>query len=489
MKILLVNPPAQNVVHWYRKEKEHGLTVADFGKFPPLGLLYIAAYIEKHAPQHSVYLLDCAAEEISYNSLADKILKIQPDIIGITSYSVDLVDVVKTLQTARAVMPKAHLVLGGHHVMAFPFEAINIATVDSIIVGEGEVAFLELVKALEADSTLNKISGVYTKESVKKLPPATCKEGCFASPVKFDSTYVDNLDELPFPARKYTSHIPYYSILGVSKKLTSIITSRGCPYKCSYCDVPYKQYRARSIKNVVDEIEQCITEGYEEFHVYDDTFNINAQRVIEFSQELIKRNLRITWDFRGRVNSITEECLTEAKKAGLRFISFGVEYGTDEGLSVLNKGTTVEQIKKTFALCNKLKIKTTANFILGTPTDKTESDIKHTVDFAIELNPTNAQFSVLMLHPNTPIYENAFKKGLVDPQRWKDFCANPTTEFYVDHWGEFFTIDQLTKYHKYAYRRFYLRFSRVMSYLAGLSSIDEFFIKLKAFWRLLVKNK
>ncbi len=491
MNVLLINPPTENLVEAYkRKDGKAGLDSPEFGTFPPLGLLYILSYLEKYAPQHKLYLIDCVSEKVSYEQLEQKIIDIKPDIVGITSFSVLLIDIIKVAKIVKKHFPSTHVSMGGHHSMCFPEQAIAIKEIDSISIGDGEKSFFQLVQALENNQPIDNITGIYTKESIKKAReenPNNNNNDLLVYPIKLKPAFIDNLDDLPFPARKYLSHIKFYSIVGISNKFTTIISSRGCPYHCIMCDVPYKKYRARSIKNIVDEIEQCISEGYEEFHFYDDMFNITPQRVIDFSQELIKRKLKIVWDFRGRVNTITKESLEIAKKSGLRMISFGVETGTNEGLKYIKKGTTVEQIRTAFKICKELKITTIADYMVGLPFEKTKQDVINNINFCISLKPNYAMFSLLTIFPNTPLYFQAIEKGLIKPQRWIDFCLNPTKDFYLDYWEEFFTREELLDLYDLAYKKFYFRVSYIIQSILNLKSFAELKRKIKGALVLLLK--
>ena len=251
-------------------------------------------------------------------------------------------------------------------------------------------------------------------------------------------------------------------MVGISKKLATIISSRGCPFKCTFCDVPYKQYRARSVGNVIDEVEQCLLMGYEEVHFYDDLFNMTPRRLIAVSDEIKKRGLILPWDFRGRVNCVDRESLRAAKEAGCRLISFGVETGTDEGLLKLKKGITVEQVKRAFGWCRELGIRTIADFMVGLPTERSVEDVEANVDFLIRLKPDYAQIAVLVLYPHTELYHEAVVKGLAEAGRWEKFSLEPSRDFEVDHWTEFMPAEKLAELRRKAYARFYMRPSYIL---------------------------
>jgi len=378
----------------------------------------------------------------------------------------------------RDVMPNAHICMGGHHPISFPYEAAQLPEFDSIIVGEGEYAFTELVKALESGDEITKILGVYTKDSIEELVnPSAERDRRFLPGMTVPAAYVDDVDDVPFPNRKYIKHITYHSVVGVSDKLATIITTRGCPYLCTFCNVPYKKYRQRDIDSVLDEVQECLDMGYDEFHFYDDLFNITSQKVIEFCEAVERRGMKFVWDFRGRVNAVTRESLVIGKRTGLRQISFGVETGSDEGLKALRKGTKITQVENAFRWCRELGIRTVADYILGLPFEKNAADVWKNFDFLLKLNPDFAQFSILSLYPNTQVYDEAIAKGMIDGTRWKEFCLKPYKDMTVDHWSEHMPVEELAELHKACYKKFYLRPRFMLRSILETRSISEFKIK------------
>jgi len=486
MEILILNPPSENTLPEF--PDEHGesyIDTEDFGYFPPLGALYVLSYLEKHTTGHNLFFKDCVAEGIKQKDLADIINQIQPDVVGITSFTISLLDVCYAAKTIREIVPQAHICLGGHHPIAFPFQAAKLQEFDSIVVGEGEKAFLKLVMALEQNQDITKIRGVYTSESIEKWRGSSFYDKCFLAHVMVPPAYEDDIDSLPIPNRSFIKHIDYRSIVGVTNKLATIITSRGCPYKCTFCDVPYKQYRERYVSKVVDEVEACLQMGYKEIHFYDDLFNITPERVIEFCDEIDNRGLKFPWDFRGRVNTVTKESLVRAQKAGCRLISFGVETGSDEGLKFLKKGITTKQIKEVFRWCRELKIKTIADFMIGLPFEQSREDILKNIDFLIDLDPDYPQIAILCLYPNTKIFQQAVEKGLVNKDKWENFSLKPSTDFKIDHWEEFLSTRQLVELQKEGYRKYYLRPSYVLRNILSTRTLYEFKAKAKGVLKLL----
>jgi radical SAM superfamily enzyme YgiQ (UPF0313 family) len=490
MRILLINPPNDNAVSEYAGSGEQSETVIveteDFGQFPPLGLLYVLASLRKKLPDCELYFLDCVASRINHVDLAHKIAAIRPELVGITSFTLSLYDVCLAARTVRRIVPSAHICMGGHHPIAFPFEAAALPEFDSIIVGEGEEAFPALANALINSADYTCITGLFTRETITRCARTGKGDARLLSNLTVTPAYVDNLDLLPLPDRSFIRDTSYRSIVGASNRMTTMVSSRGCPYGCTYCDVPYKRYRQRSIISVADEIRDCLDMGYEEVHFFDDLFNIQPERVIGFCDEIMRRGYRIIWDFRGRVNTVNRESLVQAKRAGCRMISFGVETGSDEGLRQLKKNTTTAQVNQVFRWCRELGILTIADFMIGLPFERSEVDVRRNVDFLLKLDPDYAQFSVLSLFPHTEVFEEAAQLGLIDPVRWQSFSANPGPKFFVDHWHQYLDHDQLLRLQKESYRRFYLRPRYIWRSMIATCSWHEFTSKLRGAMKLLV---
>ncbi len=184
------------------------------------------------------------------------------------------------------------------------------------------------------------------------------------------------------------------------------------------------------------------------------------------------------------MNTVTEASLERASQAGCRMISFGVETGTDRGLKLLRKQTSTDQVKRVFAWCKKLGLKTVADFMIGLPFEKTSDDVMRNIDFLIDLDPDYAQISILTLYPNTELFETARQKGLVNMRRWRLFLTESTPKFDLDHWEEFLSIGDLVKLQKDAYRRFYIRPSYIAKSIINTATPYEFNAKLKGLIKL-----
>lgn len=470
MKILLINPPSEHTITTnVPKVVEEGV-----GYIPPLGLMYVAAYIEKNT-NHQIKIIDCEVEGIDYSQLENVITRENPDIIGITALTFTLIDVMETLRIIKKVNPKIKTILGGPHVHIYPEETLKIKEVDFVVLGEGELPIINLLENINNLEALKNNKGI-----AFRLGEQIINNG--------REDFIQNLDELPFPARHLTVYKKYFSVLAKQSPVTTMFTSRGCPYKCIFCDRPHlgKMFRFRTAANVVDEMEKIIQMGIPEIFIYDDTFTVDRQRVIDICDEILKRNLKISWDVRARVNTVDLELLKKMQQAGCERIHFGVEAGTKKILEVLRKGITLDQAKAAFSMSQKVGIQTLAYFIIGSPTE-TKQDILETIKVAKKLKPDFAHFSIMTPFPATDLYRLGLENGILPKDYWQEFAQNPTKDFVPMLWEENLNREELVALLKKAYRSFYFRPSYIIKRLLKLTSWHEFKTKFKAGINLLFR--
>lgn len=378
MKVLLINP------------------ISNIGNHVlPLGLASIAAYLQQ---QHvEVHVIDAWALNLDCQSLEQQVSAINPEIVGITVMSPRFNQAKATAEIARKAAPDALIVLGGPHPSAMPEETLRkIPAADVCVIGEGEITLLNIVKNYHDADYLSQIDGIAFRDETLQIKRT--------NPVQ----YIDNLDDLPFPARDlfpidmYQTHPPY----GIKTPYMTMITSRGCPYHCSYCskEVFGSRLRMQSSQRVIDEIEHLIAKyGVKEIHFYDDDFTMNAKRVEEICNEILARKLKILWSCTTRVDLVNFDLLKKMKKAGCWLISYGVESGNQKILDTIQKGVTIGKIRDTFALTRKAGIKTLGYFLAGLP-GETESTLKDSIEFSKQLNPDFAAWGVLIVFPGSPFY-------------------------------------------------------------------------------------
>lgn len=470
MKIILINPPSDNTISTNVPE----FLEQDVGFIPPLGLMYIAAYIEKYT-NNTVKIIDCRVEKMDYETLKEELHKEQPDVVGVTTLTFTLIDVIKTLKIVKNINPDIKTVLGGPHVNIYPEETVNIPEVDFVVLGEGEAPFKDLIDNINDLERLKTTQGLAFKDKNGNIHNTGCR------------TLLQDLDKLPFPARHLTPYKKYYSVLAKKSPVTSMFTSRGCPFKCLFCDRPHlgKMFRARSAKNVVDEMQQITEMGIKEIFIYDDTFTVNRQRVVDICQEIFKRNLQISWDIRARVDTVDEELLKLMKKAGCARIHYGVEAGTERVLKILRKGITLDQVKKAFALTKKQGIYNLGYFMIGAPTE-TREEIEQTIKLAKKLKPNFVHFAILTPYPATAVYNLGLEQKVLPFDYWQKFAQNPTKDFRPYFWEKELSREELVKLLKKAYVSFYFRPNYIIKQIRELESFREFLGKIHIAFKLLL---
>ena len=473
MKILLINP----TTHFEIVGNNPTALEESRGFNPPLGLLLLAGYLEKHS-DHDVCILDALAEQLTFIEIADRIENYCADVVGITAMTQTMIDVMRIVEIVKARTPEAKVVLGGPHVHLFPDETIQLPGVDFLVRGEGEISFHKLLEAMNNLNTLKEIPGLTFKNGKQIVNTGL-------------PAFIDDLDSLPFPARHLTNVHQYDSVLSPRNPTTTIFTSRGCPYVCSFCDRPHlgKKFRARSAKNVVDELEDCIRMGIHEFLVYDDTFTVRKQRVMDICNEILARNLDVGFDIRARVDTVDKEMLALLAKAGCRGIHYGIEAGTPKILEVLKKGITIELAQQVFKDTKEAGMQVLAYFMIGSP-GETRSDIMETFRVSRALDPDFIHLTVLTPFPGTEIYEQGLKDGIFKTDVWREFARNPNMGFVPPYWPEIFSLDELNAMLVQGYKQFYRRPEYLARRLRAIRTPYELIRKGKAGIRILtMKNK
>jgi anaerobic magnesium-protoporphyrin IX monomethyl ester cyclase len=465
-RILLINPPRFNELIG----KNPAIVEKHRGYNPPLGILMLAGYLERHSV-HRVEVLDAQPSEYTYDELERILDRKQFDVVGLTAMTFTLIDVLKTCRVIRKVKPSATIVLGGPHVHLFPDETIHRPEVDYLVQGEGEIVFHQFLDRLDHPELLSEIRGLVFEAA----DGTVVNHGIAASS--------DDLDSLGMPARHLIDIGDYTSLLGRSNVITTMFTSRGCPYRCTFCDRPYSPvlsgFRWRTAKHVADEMEECAEMGIKEAFIYDDTFTVRKDRVFELCEEIEKRKLDFKWDVRAHVNTITPELLKAMAAAGCDRVHYGVESGNDRMLKTIKKNSTVARIKDAFQWTREAGMETLAYFIVGQQTETLE-DIEDSIRLARELDPNYVHFTIFCPYPGTEIYNRGLESGIIKKDVWREFASDPRAGYELPVWEENFTRRELQEILVKCYKGFYLRPSYVLRGLSRVRSFGELKRKVRA---------
>ncbi|MFZ3060705.1 MAG: radical SAM protein [Candidatus Methanoperedens sp.] len=452
MKVLLINPPS-------------GIE----NPILPLGLGYIAAVLEKN--DIDVKVIDATALHLNQMQLVNEIISFQPDIVGVSIMTPTYSASIETVRMIRKIAPKIVIIVGGPHPSALPQRTLEEnPEIDIIVCGEGEFTMLELIQTISSGRSIESVKGIYYRKNGLSISTSS-------------RAPIDDLDSLPFPARhmfpidKYKTHPPY----GMKNPYMSMISSRGCPFKCAYCSKSIfgNKLRMRSPKNVVDEIAYLIKEyGIKEIHFYDDDFTINMNRAEEICDEIIKREIKIIWSCTTRVDLVNQNLLKKMKSAGCWLISYGVESSRQELLDLIGKGITIEQVKSAIKWTKDARIKILGFFMIGLPGETIES-INETIQFSKELDFDITNWSLTTIFPGTPLEElvkkRALKKGKIIPYTsgHHDLYRLPLKQNPVFIYEENLSVDELNLSIKRAYREFYLRPKYMLRQIYQINSISE----------------
>jgi len=458
MRICLVNPPKTYQVWAGVPDIFNG---PDAYLFPPLGIMYLSSYLKKNTT-HQPFLFDCVASRWGAEEVAREIAGKTPDVLGVTSNTHNLVNVVEVIRAVKALLPDIFVMIGGSHVTSFPGKAARLPGVDAAVRGDGEETLERLLDHLESGTDWMETENIsFVDEGgrvrINRYTPPT-----------------DQLDVYPFPDREGLVPEHYYTPGMRAATATTIISSRGCPYNCAFCSVP-RHYRSRSPEDIVDELEYCSHKlGIKEFHFIDDLFNITASRVIEISRLILERKLKILWGCKAGCTGVTEEMLKIAGSAGCIRMHYGVETWSDAGLEAIGKKTRVADIRRAFALTKKAGIRAIAYMIIGCPHEKTPEEVMNSLIFVKTLKPDYVVFSLYTPYPDAPVFKAGIEKGLWAEDSWDGFMLDPTREYNLPTvWTEYMNKKQLVELLKRVHNGFYFDPVILVRTLASMRTISE----------------
>ena len=449
-KVLLVHPLGEN---WVPGEQNVARVV---NIMAPLGLLSLAAWLDNYG--HLTKVHDCYAFPGDDDKIYSYLKEEQPDFIGFSTTTSSFIDAVRLATTAKEILPSVKVVFGGVHISALRDQLLrDFPIIDYGVVGEGEEIFRELI---ESDGNgLQDIAGLIFREQDNVIFNG------------FRKNLID-MDTLPFPAYEKLQGFPDSYCLPIfsypKAPNTTVITSRGCPYTCSYCDrsVFQRSYRYNS----PDYMMKYLTHLQQRFNIkhvniYDDTFTLHRQRVIEFCELKIQSGLKMTFNCAARTEQLDTAMLELLKKAGCWMISIGIETGDPELLKkhrsylpYKEMANPLENIRETVHLIKKAGIRVKGLFMLGLP-GETEESIKKSMEYVYSLPLDEFNLSKLTPFPGAPMYSDIKDYGTFD-ENWglmnaANFTFIPTG----------FTKEMLEERHLEFYRRYFSRPKVLLKYV------------------------
>lgn len=428
--------------------------------YPPLGLMYIGSALENDG--HSVELIDLGLEKISKEHLKNSL--INADAVGMNTYTNSYKYVADLSQKIREFDSDIPIIIGGPHCIFVKEQSLyDIHNADIAVAGEGEQIIIDIVRYLQGKKNLSDINGIYYREN------GIIKSG---KPLKI----VDDIDSLCFPARHLVDKYDYGVLpLGykVKKKFTFMLTSRGCQFHCRFCArygniIKGYGVRKRSTDNIMKEIYE-INENYNSVAIVDDNFLADIKRSHIIFDMILASDVDLEFLIMGaRVDTADRVLYRKMKKAGVKYIGYGIESGNQDVLDFYNKGITLNQIRKAVTLGNEMGFFTVSSFILGAPIE-TKKHIKKTIKFACSLPLDIALFGKLQYEMGSPLWVEAVKNKKIA----KDEYLVPS-DSRRDLWN--FTSEELYGYVQQAFRRFYLRPNYVLCQISKCISRKDFSI-------------
>lgn len=433
----------------------------------PLGIAYIASSLLKNT-NAEVKMIDTTFFE-SYDEVEEIFRQDNFDFVGISLMTPMIKDAKKVMAIAKKYNPSCKIVLGGPHPTAMPEESLKLGA-DAVVIGEGEFTFSEIVN----NNSFKDVKGVFYKDGdnvIKNEPRAP----------------IENLDDVPFPAwhmfpvEKYFKYWFQLDSVSYNLKGMNLMTSRGCPYRCSYCQptlalVFGKKVRRRSVENVIAELKELKEKyGINAFNFDDDTFNVDKEWVRQLCRRMIEEKLSLTWGCLTRANLVDRELFAAMKEAGLRKVFFGVESASQRVLDeVFQKGITIEQVKNAAKTLKGLGLKVQCFFMLGAPTE-TVDEINTTINFARKLNVDEATFSITTPLPGTSLFSRCQKDINIPVE---DF------DYYKTYAFTNYTQKEMDRFKRKAFLSFYLspkRWNYLFNMCSSVHGIKKGLVKLRRF--------
>lgn len=459
MKVLLVRPPSFKMPII----------------IPNLGLGYLAAVLRKNG--HTVNILDCAKARMNHRKYRDYLVDEKPDIVGVQMYTCDFTSTKKCIDIAKALNSKILTIAGGPHPSGDPEGTMEIADLDYAFAGEAESGLPRLLQHVQSPNKIeiDSIEGlIHRCNGEIKIN----KSGC-----------IENPDDIPFPSWDLIDPTTYpvapHGTFSKSLPVAPVITSRGCPFQCTYCGVRVntgRTFRKRSIDNIIEEIKYLQkTYSIKEFHIEDDNFTLDKARVIAFCDKLKEENIKLHWACTNgvRLDTLDKELLQNMESAGCYSLAAGIESGSPRIIDDMKRSETLDtMIGKINLIARETKIRTTGFFMIGYP-EETRNDIEKTIELALKLPLHRAQFSNFLPLPGTEIYDRLIRKGEIAPDTlpWDLYQNNR-----VIYAPKNISPKEMRQLMRKAFAAFYFRPHILFGLLNEIHSIGQFRTVIRRFF-------
>ena len=414
------------------------------GVYPPLGVTYLAA--AARAAGFPASIIEAHAQDLSHHHVVAALANIDSQVVGITSTTFNWPVVAELARKVRAALPDRQIWVGGPQLSLYPEQCMAEPALDAAVIGEGDLAIVELLQRLQQGEALAGVPGTLARDDQSELVRGA------------DRAPIEALDELPLPALDLLP-LHRYRSLTLPTPYVSMSTTRGCPYRCSYCSQVYVggSYREHGVDRVVAEMNRAVREfGAREIVFFDETFSLSRKRSLALCEAILARGPRVRWNVRTRADLLPDELLQAMAAAGCVSIHVGIEAGSERVRRLMNKKLDLAKSQAALAEAQRLGIETRGYFMLGFPSE-TRDEMQQTMDLARELPLDWASFSLTTPLPGTGIHADALASGRFERDYWEDYTlgrvSQPPGYFTTDELG----TEDLQALLQRAYRAFYLR--------------------------------
>ena len=455
MKIILINPP-------FFLEEIYGQYTEFASILPQVGLCSLASYLIKHGYEN-VKIIDAPVLRIGISDIVKDLKKEAPDLIGIFCNTSNYLASSKLAAEIKRAIKTQKIALGGPHPTFLPKETLSETVADYCVVGEGEQTLLELIQNLDdKNEDQKKIDGLAFKTSSGEITINKARKR------------IEDLDSLPFPAVHLLPPLTKYKFYFLQYKkmpYMTLITARGCPFNCVFCDTPFgKEVRYHSPEYVVEYINYLTTQfGVKELCFLDDTFTLSEKRIFEICDLIQRRNIDVGWYSATRAKIKDKNIFQEMKKAGCWICAIGAESGDPEILRLIKKGISLDDIKSSCEAVLKAGIILKTFFIIGNP-GETLDTIGRTIKFAKSLKSHYPVFSLMTPFPGSELWHTAEQFGNFDRSNFQNLVISNSDPVFVP-FG--LSKEILLKKQKEAFRRVYFNLGMIKRQLAATTSVED----------------
>jgi anaerobic magnesium-protoporphyrin IX monomethyl ester cyclase len=430
---------------------------------PPLSLAYLSAIAREKG--FDCLVIDAEISRLHPQEIIDKLILGTPLLFGVSVNVVSYRAGIELCRELRRAFPSSPIVIGGPHVSTLPEQCLIAMNADVAVVGEGERTFAELLDHFSNSE----------KTDIATIPGLCFNDG---GTIRRSAPrpLIDDLDEIPFPDLGRLGPLHRYRSRARQKPVGVILTSRGCPFQCSYCNKSIfgSAYRQRSVPNIIEEIDRQVAAlGIRQLDFLDDNLTFNREHAMELFGAIAEKRWGLAINLQNgvRADCIDEEVLAAMAKAGVFKISFGVESANAEVRRRARKNLDLDKVLFMTAAARKLGLIVIGNFMFGL-SGETEASMRETLAFSVRMNPHIANFMITVPLPGTPFYDELKENGrlLVDTKNGLNTGFYAPAIYYLTPGLE---PKRILDCYRKAYATFYFRFSKMTDSIKSIRSPAE----------------